>query len=330
MISILLPVYNTEPYLPNCLESIQNQTETDWELIVVDDFSSDQSLKIINDFAKKDTRIKVYQNTTKGIIPALRLAFEKSKGAFVTRMDSDDKMMPRKLEILKYTLLKSGEGHLATACVKYFADEGLKEGYQRYEKWLNGLIKNASNFDEIYKECVIPSPNWMVYREDLIRCGAFYPDTYPEDYDLCFRFYENRLKVIGNQEVTHEWRDYSTRTSRTSKTYSNNQYFELKLPYFLKLDYNKNRPLVIWGAGRKGKKIARLLFERKIPFHWVCNNERKWNIELYGTKMTDFNCIKTLKNPQLIIAVASPDGLLEIHDFLNTNDLKLKQDYFHF
>lgn len=330
MISILLPVFNTEKYLPECLESILNQTETDWELLAVDDFSTDKSFEIIKAFSEKDNRIKVFKNQQKGIIPALRLAFETSQGDLISRMDSDDKMMPRKLEILKNKLSKKGRGHIATGCVKYFSEEGLRDGYRRYEKWLNNLTKTSSNFDEIYKECVIPSPNWMVFREDLIPCGAFNSNAYPEDYDLCFRFYQNDLNVIGSQEVTHLWRDYPNRTSRISETYSNNQYFELKLPYFLELDYDENRPLVLWGAGRKGKKIARLLFEKKVPFYWVCNNEKKWNIELFGTKMADFNWIKTLENPQIIIAVASPDGLVEIHNFLDKNEFKLKTHYFHF
>ena len=128
MISILLPVFNTAKYLSECLFSIQSQTETNWELLAVDDFSTDQSLEILNAFAKKDTRINVFKNTEKGIIPALRLAFKKSNGKFITRMDSDDKMMPQKLEILKALLQKKGNGHIATACVKYFAEEGLKEG----------------------------------------------------------------------------------------------------------------------------------------------------------------------------------------------------------
>lgn len=329
-ISILLPVYNTAKYLPDCLNSILAQTEHNWELLAIDDFSRDNSFEILKSYAQKDDRIQVFKNTQKGIIPALRLAFEKSTGDLITRMDSDDKMTPDKLAILKSLLQKHGKGHLATGFVKYFSDEGLKEGYQNYEKWLNNLTKEGNNFREIYKECVIPSPCWMVFREDLIRCGAFDSPKYPEDYDLCFRFYKNKLKVVASTTILHHWRDYDTRTSRTSETYSNNQYFDLKLPYFLELDYNNQRPLVLWGAGRKGKKLARMLSENEIPFHWVCNNPKKWGIKLYKVPLESFENIPKYKNPQIIVGVAAPSGVKEILAFFEKNRLEQKKHYFFF
>jgi len=57
------------------------------------------------------------------------------------------------------------------------------------------LTAKGNNFQEIYKECVIPSPCWMIYRTDMDKCQAFLPNRYPEDYDLCFRFYENGMRT---------------------------------------------------------------------------------------------------------------------------------------
>ena len=137
-ISILLPVYNAIPYLQICLDSIQNQTEENWELIAIDDFSTDHSLQILMDFKEKNpTRVKVFQNQKKGIIPALQLAFQKSQGEYITRMDADDLMEKTKLETLKGILQKNGKRHLATGLVKYFSETTLGEGYQKYEQWLN-------------------------------------------------------------------------------------------------------------------------------------------------------------------------------------------------
>ena len=150
----------------------------------------------------------------------------------------------------------------------------------------------GANFQDLYKECVIPSPCWMVYRTDLEKCAAFRPNRYPEDYDLCFRFYENGLKIIPNDQVLHQWRDYPNRTSRTDKNYADNRFLAIKVHYFLKLEMDKTRPLVIWGAGRKGKLIARQLIEYKIDFQWVCNNERKIGRDIYGQILLPFNAIK--------------------------------------
>ncbi len=330
MISILLPVYNAAPFLEECLDSILQQTETDWELLAVNDFSTDNSLDILKKYAATDSRIQALQNTEKGIISALRTAYQNSTGPYITRMDADDRMMPDKLKTLKGLLVKNGNNQVATGLVQYFSENELGEGYQRYETWLNDLTQNQSNFSEIYKECVIPSPCWMTSREDLEKCGAFDPNDYPEDYDLCFRFYEKNLKVVSADGILHQWRDHTTRTSRNDETYANNQYFDLKLPYFLRLEYQDERPLVLWGAGKKGKRIARMLEENKVSFHWVCNTESKWGHVVSSTELKPTNFVKDLENPQIIIAVAAPDGQVEILEFMQENKLTKGKNYFFF
>jgi len=325
-----MPVKNTANFLPDCLNSILQQTEKGWELIAVNDHSTDDSLTILETFAKKDKRIKVFTNIGSGIIDALRLAYQQSQGALITRMDSDDIMLPEKLAILKQQLTSNGPGHLATGLVQYFSAEGIGEGYQKYQNWLNELTLKGNNFQDLYKECVIPSPCWMVYRTDLEKCEAFRPNRYPEDYDLCFRFYEHGLQVLPNDQVLHQWRDYSNRTSRTDKNYADNRFLAIKVHYFLKLTRDKNRPLVIWGAGRKGKLIARLLIEQKIDFHWVCNNERKIGKDIYGQLLLPFNAIKKIKQPQLIISVAGDLAQQEILRYLQKEQFQTGKDYYFF
>ena len=161
LISILTPFKNTALFLETCIASIQNQTYTHWELLIIDDHSTDNSFNIVNNYTRKDPRIKLFKNKGFGIIDALQFAFSKSSGAFITRMDSDDIMHARKLEVLSNNLLQYGKKHVAVGLVKYFAENGVKAGYMRYENWLNILTKSGTNYNEIYKECVIPSPCWM-------------------------------------------------------------------------------------------------------------------------------------------------------------------------
>lgn len=330
LISILMPVKNTADFLPNCLDSIIQQTEKNWELIAVNDHSTDDSLKILQEYAARDHRIKVFDNDGNGIIAALRVAYKNSKGQLITRMDSDDIMLPKKLAILKKQLLEEDKGHLATGQVQYFSAQELGNGYIKYQNWLNELTEKGTNFHDIYKECVIPSPCWMIHRTDLEKCGAFRHNRYPEDYDLCFRFYENKLKVIPNDQVLHQWRDYPNRTSRTDKNYADNRFLDLKVHYFLKLDYDKRRPLVIWGAGKKGKLIARQLIVEKVDFQWVCNNEKKIGKAIYSQLLLPFNAIKKMNQPQLIISVAGAIPQQEILHYLEKEGLKKGADYYFF
>lgn len=330
LISVLLPVYNTSKYLRECLDSILLQSEKCWELLAVDDFSTDESRAILEEYAEKDNRVKVFKNTEKGLISALRLAYAKSSGNLITRMDSDDRMTKGKLAALKQILLNNGKGNVATGLVKYISEKPLGEGYKRYEKWLNTLLENGFPYTEVYKECVIPSPCWMLHREDLERCGAFASDTYPEDYDLCFRMYDNDLDVIASSEILHYWRDYPTRTSRTDEKYANPTFLDLKLHYFLKIETFPERPLVLWGAAKKGKTLAKGLIRRGKSFRWICDNPNKWGKNIFGVKIEKVPSILEVEEPHTIIAIANEDAQAKIRSYMDAHELYEGENYTFF
>jgi hypothetical protein len=270
------------------------------------------------------------KNEGNGIIEALRLAFKNSHGDYITRMDSDDVMTSDKLEVLLDHLITNGKHHIAVGLVHYFSEEGIGDGYKLYEQWLNQLTLNGQNYSEIYKECVIPSPCWMIHREDLELCGAFNSSRYPEDYDLAFRFYKHNMKCIPCNKVLHHWRDYPTRTSRTHEHYAQNYFLDIKLDHFLELDYDKNRVLTIWGAGFKGKRIAKLLKKKGIPFIWICNNPKKIGKHIYGNQLYSFRYLNDLKTPQTIVAVANERSQERIKHYFEIQDMKSMKDYFFF
>ena len=329
-ISIIIPFKNTVHYLPECLDSIVNQSYTDWEVLAVNDNSTDESYELLTSYSNKDERIKVFQNKGSGIIHALQTGYAKSNGAFVTRMDSDDIMRPNRLEVMVNSLHETGPGYIAVGQVKYFSDRGISNGYERYEEWLNGLTSTGNNFDEIYKECVIPSPCWMVHREDFEKCEGFKPQRYPEDYDLTFRFYEQGFKIIPCDQVLHMWRDYDTRTSRTHEHYAQNYFLDIKLHYFLKLNHDLTRPLVVWGAGFKGKKIAKGLKKQGLEFVWLCDNPKKIGKSIYGKELVHFEALQNLDNPQSIITVANENAQKEIRRYFSELEQSPMQDYFFF
>ena len=330
IISILMPVKNTALFLNECLDSIVNQNELNFELIAIDDHSTDDSYSILSNYSSKDSRIKVFKNSGKGIIEALRLAYKKSSGSLITRMDSDDIMSLDKLKVLKSNLIGFGVGHIALGKVKYFSKNNLGEGFKRYEEWLNSLTQSGINFNAIYKECVIPSPCWMVYREDLDRCKAFFSDEYPEDYDLAFRFYMGGLKPIKCNDILHYWRDYPTRTSRTDDHYSDNTFLDIKSNYFLRLEYHPKKNLVIWGAGRKGKSLAKILIAKNIPFTWICDNPKKIGKLVYNQKIRSFNELESIKYPQSIVTVANQKAQSEIRAYFKEKKGIENIDFFFF
>ena len=100
LVSIIVPVYNTSKYLPQCLDSILRQTVPDFEVICVNDSSTDNSLKILQNYADKDSRIKVYSKENGGISSVRNFGMTKSGGKFICFLDSDDYIHPQFLEIM--------------------------------------------------------------------------------------------------------------------------------------------------------------------------------------------------------------------------------------
>ncbi len=331
LVTIIMAVKDTAPYLHDCLDSILKQTYQNWELIAVNDYSSDDSPKILQEYAAKDSRVRFYNSDKPKLISTLQLGYSKTKGILITRMDSDDKMPDYKIQVLVEQWLKYGRGTVISGGVKHFVDEGIVgDGFIRYEKWLNKIVLSGTYYQEIYRECVIPSNCWLLHKGDFAAVGAFNPLVYPEDYDLCLRFYKLGLSVIGIDKVLHHWRDRSDRISRTWDEYKDNRFFDIKMRYFYELDRDKTRPLVLWGAGRNGKDIAKILQSYNDTFNWVCDSERKIGKDIYGVILEHFDNTQNIENAQIIVVVASPAGKKQIEEQLTSWGKKAVDDYWFF
>src|SRR5690554_2947106 len=88
--SVLVPAYNVEDYVFETIESVLNQTYRNWEMIIVNDGSTDKTKKILERYAKKDKRIELINQENKGLLMARRIAISKSKGDYICFLDSDD------------------------------------------------------------------------------------------------------------------------------------------------------------------------------------------------------------------------------------------------
>ncbi len=100
MISVILPAYNRENFIENCIDSVLNQTYTDFELLVIDDGSEDSTVEVIERLMNKDSRIKLIKASHKGVSSARNLAIENAKGEYIFFIDSDDYIHPDLLKIL--------------------------------------------------------------------------------------------------------------------------------------------------------------------------------------------------------------------------------------
>jgi len=96
------------------------------------------------------------------------------------------------------------------------------------------------------------------------------------------------------------------------------------------LNYDRNRPLILWGAGKKGKYIAKQLVAHNIPFHWTCNNDKKIGKSIYDVQLFSTEIHETLYHGQFIIAIAEPQSQASIKRTFANRNLVSMQDFFFF
>lgn len=107
VISIIVPIYKTEKYLDRCLNSILNQTYKDFELLLIDDGSPDKAGELCDEYAKNDTRIKVFHKENGGVSSARNVGLENAIGEWIYFFDSDDEMLYNGLETLVYNITQN-------------------------------------------------------------------------------------------------------------------------------------------------------------------------------------------------------------------------------
>ena len=175
-ISIIVPVYNVEPYIRKCLDSILSQTYYNWEAILVDDGSTDQSGAICDEYAKKDARFVVVHKQNEGVAKARITAFEHSKGELITFIDSDDYVSPEYLEKLSKPILEKDVDMVS--CDYCMVDETGKIQEPRAKLAgffqganLNDFITNPFFYDEDIRDYGMTCFLWtkMVKREYVLQ-----------------------------------------------------------------------------------------------------------------------------------------------------------------
>jgi len=187
LISVIMPVYNTEKYVGEAIESILNQTFKNFEFIIIDDGSIDNSYKICENYAKKDSRIKLFKNEENfKIVKTLNKWIKLSQWEYIARMDSDDIVRKDRLKIQIDFLEKNKEYILVSSNLE-FIDSTWKITWDRkYNKYIE---KNLFYESPICHACTM-------FRKEFFEIVGYYNNRFvlAEDYELRFRAYQKGLK----------------------------------------------------------------------------------------------------------------------------------------
>ena len=163
MISIIVPVYNTEKYLDRCIQSILAQTYTDFELLLIDDGSTDSSGAICDKYAEQDSRVRVFHKENGGVASARRLGLEESKGEYISFVDSDDNLFPLSLSIL----IKNITSDDIDIIVSDIKDESIISGYEFVKYSLQWRVQ-ASIWGRLYRKELFDNTSFDVSRKLIV------------------------------------------------------------------------------------------------------------------------------------------------------------------
>lgn len=309
LVSILLPARDASATLAEALESIAAQTHREWELIAVDDGSRDETLALLELWARRDARIRVLRHPEgQGIAAALNAALAAAHGPVVARMDADDVALPARLE-RQIALLGAGGGEVLGCQVRYFPEAVVAEGARRYEAWLNGLITPEEHHRDIFIECPLAHPTFMLPRARLESVGGYRARGWPEDYDLLLRLWRHGARLAKVPELLLLWREAPGRTSRTHPDYHSDAFRRCKAHHLRRSYLAGDRPALIWGGGPFGKLLARELLALGVPLRgFVDLSPRRIGQVIYGAPVLSQPEAFRLKGQAFGIAAVGQSG----------------------
>ena len=264
LISVLLPVYNAAHTLPEALESLRAQTLTDFEVIAVDDGSTDTTPEILARFSR-DSRFRSFSQPHQGILPALNAGLAACRAPYVARMDADDRAHPARLEKQAAFLDAHPEVAVTGCLVRAFPAEHVRTGFRIYLEWLNSLTTHADICREIFVESPLPHPSVMFRREWVERVGGYQERGWPEDYDLWLRLCLAGARFAKVPEVLLEWRERPDRLTRTDSRYSLENFLRAKAHYLARGPLAGRDAVIVWGAGMMGRRLSKHLLRQGAP-----------------------------------------------------------------
>ena len=276
-VTVLMPVRDAAATLGSCLDSIQAQSFTDFELLVIDDASSDDTHQMVSERAAADPRIRLLRAPRRGLVACLNAGLGQARASLIARMDSDDVMDRERLGLQRDYLQQHPDVGVVASRVRAFPADRVQAGTREYLRWQNACLDSDALRDEVYVECPIPHPSAMFRLATVIAAGGYRDGDFPEDYELWLRLTARGCRMAKIDRCLLHWRQRDDSLSRRDPRYSRDAFDRLRARY-LALDgrLGSGRPLVFWGAGRRTRQRARHFVALGFaPCAWIDVDPRK-------------------------------------------------------
>jgi len=318
-ISVLLPARNAEATITRAISSLQSQTFGNFELLAIDDGSTDATASIIARLAARDPRLRLLSTGGAGLVASLNAGLAVARAPLIARMDADDESLPtrfeRSVEALSADATLSGVG---TAVEIVREDQPVSPNLQRYGAWLGSLRSPQRLFADRFIESPLCHPSVMLRADSLRAVGGWHDGAFPEDWQLWLRLLETGHRLVCLPEVLFRWFDHDARLTRTDARYEAHRHLSLKADFLARRFSGQS--LAIWGAGVTGVKLTRALVERGLTVSRLIDvNPRKMGQRIHGARVVFPEDLREAEvEEHLLSAVGSKGARAEIRAWLES------------
>jgi len=328
MISVILPYFNAEATLKTAIESLINQTYENFELILCNDGSTDESEKIAKSFAK-DKRIKLIQQKNQGVARAHSFAMEHASGEYIARMDADDFAHPARFKLQHQHLTNDSNLQVSASQVEFNSCLDKADGFQHFVNWNNTLLTYEEILENRFIEMPLVNPSTMIRRELYESIGTYQNNSFPEDYDYWLKALSSGAKIEKLPHKLITWNDSSSRLTRSSLLYDPENFYACKA-YYLAQELQKNNidEVVIWGAGNKSRKRSDELLKYGITIKAYIDVSKKLiDREINGVPIYDFQDTQKFQNEFILSYVGNRGIRGKIKRYLEKLDLRAQKNF---
>ena len=309
LVSVVLPVYDGAATVGAALESLAAQTLTDFEVVVVDDGSRDDTPRIVREWEKRDGRFRLMRTPHGGIVAALRRGLDEARGTFVARMDADDRCHPARLEAQLDLLERRPDLSGCGTGVRYIPESGVTARAAEYAAWLNAMTAWETVVANIFVECPLAHPTFMFRARALTSVGGYRDRGWPEDYDLLLRLWRAGHRFVALARVLLDWGNGEGRLSRTHPSYSLDAFRACRVHHLRRSLLAERRGVAVWGAGPTGKSLALEFRRQGVSVEgFIEVDPRKIGQTIHGARVHDASVVGRLRDVLHVGAVARAKG----------------------